>query len=58
MTITGTYCEDHELPDLGANLFPLRVLWRIYSEELGDGRSDIDVVDVFSVRRLKFGPAA
>ena len=31
----------------GANFFALRVPGRIYSEELGDGRSDIDVVNVF-----------
>ena len=53
MTITGKYCEDHELPDLCANPFPLRILWPIYSEELGDGRSDIDVVHVLQRSSLE-----
>lgn len=33
----------------GAKCFALRVPGRIYSDELGDGRSDIDVVNVFQV---------
>jgi len=37
----------------GANFFALRVPRRIYSEELGDGRSDIDVVNVFQGSSLE-----
>ena len=37
----------------GANFFALRILGRIYSEELGDGRSDIDVVNVFQGSSLE-----
>jgi hypothetical protein len=28
-----------------ANFFALRILWRVYSEELCDRRGDVDVVD-------------
>jgi hypothetical protein len=40
----------------GANFFTLGILWRIYSEELGDGRGDIDVVNVFQVSSLEVRP--
>ena len=56
MTARVSFCE-HKTTCLPCECFPLRILWRIYSEQLCNGGRDIDVVDFFQTAALEVGPA-